>query len=187
MVTNSQLRMCLDQKLQTLKLLDAEIVELVPDGELGAEIKAADGYQANIFGALTRLDKAVRLLDPPRSFLPATSAAAIAPPASNKVKLPKLALPKFGGDFLKWTSFWDSYESAVHNSRDLTDVDKFNNLRSLLERTAYDAIASSRRCHQHLEEAIWRPRAHRFQAYGDASQPRGCDVRQESAGTPLAT
>ena len=100
----SQLRMCLDQKLQTLKLLkllDAEIVEIVPDGELDAEIEAADGYQANIFGTLTRLDKAVLLLDPSRSSLPATSAAAIAPPASNKVKLPKLALPKFGGDLLK--------------------------------------------------------------------------------------
>ena len=29
----------------------------------------------------------------------------------------------------------------MHNSRDLTDVDKLNYLRSLLERTAYDAIA----------------------------------------------
>ena len=81
----------------------------------------------------------MRLLDPPCSSVPATSAAAIAPPASNKVKYPKLALPKFGGNLLKWTSFWDSYESALHNSWDLTDVDKFNCLRSLLEHTAYDA------------------------------------------------
>ena len=55
-------------------------------------------------------------------------------PASNKVKLPKLALPKFGGELLKWTSFWISYESTVHNSRDLNGMDKFNYLRSLLER-----------------------------------------------------
>ena len=40
-----------------------------------------------------------------------------------------------------WTTFWDSYESAVHLNSALSDVDKFNYLRSLLERSAYDAIA----------------------------------------------
>jgi len=42
---------------------------------------------------------------------------------------------------MKWASFWDSYESAIHNNRELSDIDKFNHLRLLLEHFAYDAIA----------------------------------------------
>jgi len=51
----------------------------------------------------------------------------------NKVKLPKLTLPHFNGNQVRWTAFWDSYESVIHSNDELTEVDKFNYLRSLLE------------------------------------------------------
>ena len=60
---------------------------------------------------------------------------------SAKVRLPKITLPRFNGDPVRWMSFWDSYQSAVHLISELTDVDKFNYLRSLLDHSAYDAIA----------------------------------------------
>lgn len=71
-----------------------------------------------------------------------------------KVKLPKMSLPRFDGNLLKWTSFWDSYESAIHRSADLSDVDKFNYLRSLLERNAYEAIAGLTLSSANYKEAI---------------------------------
>lgn len=148
----SQLKLCLDEKLQTLKQLDAEIVELVPEEELEAEITGADECKERIFSALTRIDKALRRpTDPPRAPLPVT---ATSPPLSNKVKLPKIALPRFGGNLLEWPTFWDSYASAIHDNRDLSDVDKFNYLRSLLERTAYDAIAGLTLSSANYAEAI---------------------------------
>ena len=54
-------------------------------------------------------------------------------PHRAKVRLPKLSLPRFNGDLMKWPTFWDSYESAIHNNDELTEVDKFNYLRSLLQ------------------------------------------------------
>ena len=60
---------------------------------------------------------------------------------SGRTRLPKITLPRFSGDIMKWTAFWDSYKSAVHSNNELSDVDKFNYLRSLLERTAYEAVA----------------------------------------------
>ena len=62
------------------------------------------------------------------------------PTHSNKVKLPKLTLPRFDGRLDRWTTFWDSFESAIHTNNDLSDVDKFNYLRSLLEGSAFAAI-----------------------------------------------
>ena len=43
-----------------------------------------------------------------------------------KVKLPKLTLKRFNGDVTKWATFWDSFESSIHNNLRLSDVDKFN-------------------------------------------------------------
>lgn len=143
--------MCLDEKLQTLKQLDTDIADLVADDDLDTEIAGADEYKANIFAALTRIDKALRQrADTHRAPLPTP----VTPPTSTKVKLPKLVLPHFGGDLLKWPTFWDSYESAVHNNRDLTNVEKFNYLRSLLDHTAYDAIAGLTLSSANYDEAI---------------------------------
>jgi len=60
---------------------------------------------------------------------------------SPHVKLPKLSLKKFGGDLTKWTTFWDTFESAVHNNPPLKSIDKFNYLNSLLESVASEAIS----------------------------------------------
>ena len=56
------------------------------------------------------------------------------------VRLPKPTLKKFDGDVTAWTSFWDSFESSIHLNTDLTDIDKFNYLHSLLEFSVLEAI-----------------------------------------------
>ena len=70
------------------------------------------------------------------------------------MKLPKLSLSHFSGNVTKWTTFWDSFESTVHNNDDLTDIDKFNYLRSLLDRTAYEAISGLTLSSANYREAI---------------------------------
>jgi hypothetical protein len=48
------------------------------------------------------------------------------------IKLPKIDLPKFGGDVLKFTSFWQQFESCV-DQQELPDITKFNYLVGLLK------------------------------------------------------
>ena len=48
------------------------------------------------------------------------------------VKLPKLEIAVFSGDKLKWPEFWDAFENAVHNNPRLSNIEKFNYLRSKL-------------------------------------------------------
>ena len=40
---------------------------------------------------------------------------------SCKAKLPKLSLPTFSGDPVGWTTFWESFSSAIHQNADLSD------------------------------------------------------------------
>ena len=72
----------------------------------------------------------------------------------SRVKLLKLTLKKFTGDLTTWTTFWDSFESAVHNNSDLSSIDKFNYLHSLLERAAVDAISGLTLMAANYDEAI---------------------------------
>ena len=74
--------------------------------------------------------------DPPATHPPAADLPATDPPdpaASRttrgpKVKLPKISLPRFNGNPVKWTPFWDSFQSAIHLNPELSDVDKFSYL-----------------------------------------------------------
>ena len=61
-------------------------------------------------------------------------------PHRMRSKLPKLVLPKFRGDVTQYRTFWDSFESVVHTNAELSQIDKFNYLNSLLEGQAQRAI-----------------------------------------------
>ena len=152
----AQLKLSLQEKLETLKQLDSEIVDLTPEDGLEEEIEQADGYKDNVYRALTMIDKALNAKHSrptPAASAPALTAPTVTPHV-NQVKLPKLSLPHFSGNIMKWATFWDSYESAVHKNDDLTDVDKFNYLRSLLERTAHEAISGLTLSSANYREAI---------------------------------
>ena len=125
----SLLRITLREKLDTIKALDAEIVELIEDEtELADEIEQADTYKETIYECVLKVDRALNAA-PPTPEAPPT--APVAPPTdvrTNRVKLPKLQLRSFNGDLTRWNAFWESFESAVHSNVELTDVEKFNYL-----------------------------------------------------------
>ena len=77
----SQFRLSLYEKLEALKLLDSEIVELTPDEGLEAEIGQADEYKETVHRALTMIDKVLSAT--PRPSITAADAHA------------KLSLPHF--------------------------------------------------------------------------------------------
>jgi hypothetical protein len=55
-------------------------------------------------------------------------------------RLPKLELPKFSGKVTEWSSFWDLYNTAIHSNTNVSKVNKFNYLFSLLEGNAARSI-----------------------------------------------
>jgi hypothetical protein len=42
---------------------------------------------------------------------------------------------------MQWNEFWDSFESAVHNNKKLSSVEKFNYLKSKLQGDAKYSVA----------------------------------------------
>ena len=55
----SLLKCSLQEKLETIKILDGDIVDLIEDDKLTEEIEQADFYKETIYDALLKIDKAV--------------------------------------------------------------------------------------------------------------------------------
>ena len=55
-------------------------------------------------------------------------------------KLSELTIKKFDGDITTRKSFWDTYELVVHNNEELSDINKFTYLRSLVGHSTKDAL-----------------------------------------------
>ncbi|KAL5502091.1 hypothetical protein EMCRGX_G008809 [Ephydatia muelleri] len=72
----------------------------------------------------------------------------------QKARLPKLELKRFEGELTTWTSFWDSLEAAIHNNDQLSSIDKFNYLRTLLEGPAAAAVAGISLTSSNYTEAV---------------------------------
>ncbi|XP_045195074.1 uncharacterized protein LOC123550710 [Mercenaria mercenaria] len=63
-------------------------------------------------------------------------------------------MPSFNGNKLYWTEFWDSFESAIHNNKKLSNVDKFNYLKSKLTGEARSSIAGNSLTNENYVVAI---------------------------------
>ena len=100
------------------------------------------------------LPVAVHVAPDPNTEPEPTTAGAVPLVPGAKVKLPKISLPCFNGDPINWIHFWDSYKSAIHSNADLSEVDKFNYMRPLLDRVAFDAVAGLTHSAVNYEQAI---------------------------------
>ena len=125
----------LNGKMKQFSNLDREIVMLCPIEEIEREIEDSEAITAKIIEAKRKIQSALR--ERPRDYdvrLPP-----VAPPESpaTKPRLPKLTLPRFRGEVTQWSSFWDSYKSAVHENT-VAIIDNY--LNSLLEGAAARTI-----------------------------------------------
>ena len=141
----TQLKLSLQEKLKTLRQLDSEILDLTEEDHLVDEIEQADIFKEEIYTAISKIDKLVSLTSSnPHASAHVREPSERPPTPRDSIhcaKLPKLTLKSFNGDITTWISFWDSYQSAIHQNPELSDIDKFNYLKSLLEKSAADAIA----------------------------------------------
>ena len=128
----------LQLKHEVLSALDTQIVSLCDIGNIEEELLDAESVTARILECKVKIERNLKSskAEPTSSELPVQPMAATA----GRTRLPKIVLPKFRGDVTQWTTFWDSYKNAVHDNKDISTIDKFNYLKSLLEGSAARCI-----------------------------------------------
>ena len=150
------LRLSLNEKFETIKVLDAEVIDLIDGDGVVDDIERADEFKESVFSSLLSIDRLIKKLktSSARRGSEASEMARHTSPSHPQVKLPKLQLSSFSGDPTQWTSFWDSFQSAIHNNEQLSEIEKFNYLNSLLERSAREAISGFALTAANYHEAI---------------------------------
>ncbi|XP_055527778.1 uncharacterized protein LOC129720336 [Wyeomyia smithii] len=131
----------LEKKLEEFEAIQEEIAELDEHGEYEEETNRVSGKFEHEYYEI-------------RAALLAKIAPSIQPIANldttigrshntySGVRLPQISLPDFDGDYTGWLSFKSTYESLIHESTDLNDVQRFHYLKSALKGEAAKLIES---------------------------------------------
>ena len=135
-------RHTLTEKLETLKVLDEAIVELVKDEEIDAEIEESENFKFGIHGTIRKIDSKLKRLKKSEANTGGIASTQAEGTLSSfvQVKLPKINLCKFNGDPCSWVPFLDSLQAAVDKNPNLATIDTFNYLCGLLEGPALATI-----------------------------------------------
>ena len=143
------IKVTLEGKLKTIQQINTNILSLCEVSEIHSEVENSERFTDEI---ITTLNEIKELTGRSESRQEAHGTGAT--PVNTTSKLPTLVLSSFNGDLCKWTSFWDSFQSAVHNNRTLSAIDKFNYLNSLLEDAAARTIQGLPLTSQNYEAAV---------------------------------
>ncbi|XP_070576393.1 uncharacterized protein [Ptychodera flava] len=140
LITLSEL---INSKYDILASVDLKIIESVDEGALEGVIEEADDYLHNVFDRKRKICRFIDRNSESSSPVRSNNGGALPTTQSTSVKttsLPKLQLPTFSGDILKWVSFFDAFKSAVNDDKNLGDVQKFQYLRAQLQGEAARTI-----------------------------------------------
>ena len=74
--------------------------------------------------------------------------------SNMRVKLPKISLKSFSGRRTDWISFWETFASLIHNNPDLSCIDKFAYLKSVLKGEALSVVEGLRLSDENYDAAI---------------------------------
>ena len=146
--------------MKILKNLDDEILELIPEDEaetLTYEIDKSCQFSDEINDILVKIESIFsksNIENPSVHTNSTTSSSVSSNPNDFHAKLPKLTVGKFNGELLSWQSFWDQYSAAIHTSSSLSDIEKFNYLRSYLTEATGECIKGLSLTSENYQKAL---------------------------------
>ena len=140
---------------ETLSNLDSILADRVADDETAYEdaLTEADDYDQDTIYALTRFEILVQESTAPKTQ-PERKSRNVSG-ASRKVNLPKLSLACFSGERpLEWQTFIETFESAIDCDTGLSNIQKFQYLRSQLSGEAANVISQMKLSNDNYTEAL---------------------------------
>ncbi|XP_071033036.1 uncharacterized protein [Parasteatoda tepidariorum] len=140
----------LTNKFDSLSSVDKELEPLFNDDEYQSEFEKTEEYQDKVVISKLRAKKKINEMQTSVKSMESENITLqrsinkteINESAAEKVRiqLPKLSIAKFYGDVSQWLTFWNSFETAIHNNELLDKVDKFNYLKAHLGGSALNTV-----------------------------------------------
>ena len=128
-------------RLDQWDLTAATIERLVDDQELSTVINESFRYRQTIIDRLNRADNSIALIynvTAPKAESDVGSVSNVHNP--SLFKLPKISIPPFHGELVKWVTFWEIFNSMVHDVCSYTDLHKMIYLVNSLKGDAANIV-----------------------------------------------
>ena len=130
-----------DSYIRKLDAIQSDAELCMEEEALMNDIELAADFRENARKSRIAATIALKELNSVAPSVAAPSVGAVSSSvAGAEAKLPKLTLPKFSGDPLQWSEFWEPFDALVH-STELTDIVKFTYLSTLLEGEAKATVS----------------------------------------------
>ena len=117
------------------------LLGLIKQEQIDQEIAETGIFKESIHQMIVKIDETLKFetKDENSNKSPELNACSHSMVIRIKAKLPKIVWKKLQGDPIQYNPFWDAFSHAVDENQ-LSDVDKFNYLKNLLEGPAATAI-----------------------------------------------
>ncbi|XP_049308683.1 uncharacterized protein LOC125777638 [Bactrocera dorsalis] len=133
----------LDRIQHQFELTQSQLEEEDPD-EL--ETTTRDEFAATFIRVKAAFTRELNKLDPQvmssTRHQPLQEQPSVIVMKQPKSRLPQLQLPSFGGAYTDWPNFFGMFQTIVHDDTELSNLEKFQHLRSCLKGAALDTIQS---------------------------------------------
>ncbi|XP_025831574.1 uncharacterized protein LOC112904803 [Agrilus planipennis] len=107
---------------------DPNPTESIGENEMSA-LNKFDTDWLKIMSDLQRVFQ--RLSVAPSANVPVAGSVQASNPSQFNVRLPRINLPQFSGEYTEWLPFYNAFDSLIHNNYTLDDCQKFHYLKFL--------------------------------------------------------
>ncbi|XP_013194101.2 uncharacterized protein LOC106137743 [Amyelois transitella] len=145
-ITRDQLnsQKCIDLKLRMqgaasllteFNNIQTMIEKIVIDSDLDCQLNQRDLFEDSYYSALSRAEYLLNRAE-------VSDGSSVCHSKIKSIKLPVISMPTFDGSYEHWLEFRDTFMSLVHNSNEISDIQKFHYLKSSLKGSAELVIDS---------------------------------------------
>lgn len=115
-------------------VIQSQIEESVADVDLDGQLEHRELFESNYFKTLALAQSMCSNV--------AISNENTSEVNHSTIKLPTIIMPTFSGEYDQWLEFRDTFTSLVHNSREISNIQKYHYLKSSLKGSAELVIDS---------------------------------------------
>ncbi|XP_029842866.2 uncharacterized protein LOC115326201 [Ixodes scapularis] len=127
---------------EELRKVNEEIEPHISDSDLETDYITVAEYEDEVARTLSELrNKIARLQATPTTSATGADGDRGHPSQATGMELPKLQLLHYQGELTQWQPFWEQFDASIHRNTKLSDVEKFQYLRSLLNEPAASAVS----------------------------------------------
>lgn len=147
-----------EKLMEEFTAIESRILALEKNLEIDQE------YEEKYHFAITELNTRIRQLGFQTALNNTTTEDALnTTQGRSDIKLPKLNIPVFSGNYMEWQSFHDLYVSSIHDYTKLSPVQKLQYLKSLLRGEAANLLRHFAVTDANYIEALQKLR-HRYES-----------------------